>query len=186
MSIQDIPSMIDRQDESIRLTATSHIVLGMLERAGGQATPYALKQMLARGVGNFWSLQHAQLYTEPERLARAGLVEEQRERGGRRRRVYTITPAGRRALRDWLATPATGAGELRDPGLLQLFFGADPAAVGRAQRQVHAAKLSEYELLRATAGDHMREGERLALEAGIAHEREWVRFWGEREREARE
>ena len=176
---------MDGQEDSVRLTPTSHIVLGLIERAGGQATPYALKQMVARGVGNFWSLQHAQLYPEPERLARAGLVGEQRESGGRRRRLYTITPAGREALRDWLAAPATGAGELRDPGLLQLFFGADPAAVGRAQRQVHADKLAEYETLRATTGERMRTGERLALEAGLAHEREWVRFWSALERSPR-
>ena len=57
----------------IRLTPTSYIVLGLLE-AAGEATPYDLKQMVAVGLGNFWSLQHAQLYTEPERLAGAGYL----------------------------------------------------------------------------------------------------------------
>jgi len=161
----------------VRLTATSYIVLGLLARAGGQATPYALKQMAATSVGNFWTVQHAQLYTEPERLADAGLVEEERETGGRRRRRYTITAAGRAALDAWREAPVADRGELRDPGLLRLFFGADPEALGVAQVALHQAKLDEYESLHARAGQGLPSGERLALEAGIAHEREWVSFW---------
>lgn len=153
-------------------------MLGLLVRAGGEATPYTLKQMAARGVANLWSVPHAQLYTEPDRLARAGLVEEAREPGGRRRRVYTITDAGRAAFEAWLRTPASGRGELRDPGLLQLFFGADPAVVAPPQLTVHADKLAEYCTLWDGYAAEMPSGQRLALEAGIAHEREWVRYWG--------
>ena len=168
---------MDDQDRSPRLTATSYIVLGLLVRAGGEATPYALKQMAATSVGNFWTLHHAQLYSEPERLAGAGLVHEEREAGGRRRRTYSVTDAGRAALDAWLRSPAAVPGELRDPGLLQLFFGADRQALAGPQEALHAAKLREYETLFDVAGAHMPVGERLALEAGIAHEREWVRFW---------
>ena len=168
---------MDDQDPIPRLTATSYIVLGLLVRAGGRATPYALKQMAASSVGNFWTLHHAQLYSEPERLARAGLVDEEREAGGRRRRTYSVTDAGRSALDAWLMAPAAAPGELRDPGLLQLFFGADRGMLAGPQQALHAAKLHEYEALHSLAAARMPDGERLALEAGIAHEREWVRFW---------
>ena len=161
----------------IRLTPVSYIVLGLLERAGA-ATPYELKAAVAAGVGNLWSVQHAQLYSEPQRLAAAGLVAEQREAGGRRRRTYRLTATGREAFRSWLETPADGFTELRDPGLLQLFFGADPKRLAIAQHDLHARKLAGYEALHAQAGEAMPEGPRLALEAGIAHEREWIRFWG--------
>src|SRR3954449_3829684 len=127
-----------------RLTPTSYIVLGLLERLG-PSTPYELKRAHAQGMGNFWTVQHAQFYSEPERLAEAGLLSEEREEGGRRRRRYTkpdagrrapgggggedgrrgrhytITDAGRRALGEWLAEPtAELTVELRDPGLLKL------------------------------------------------------------------
>ena len=59
----------------LRLTPTSYIVLGLIE-AAGEATPYDLKRMVAVSLGNFWTLQHAQLYTEPERLAAAGHLSE--------------------------------------------------------------------------------------------------------------
>jgi len=61
-----------------RLTPIAFIVLCFVDWAG-QTTPYRLKQMVAASVGNFWTLQHAQLYTEPERLAQAGYLTEQRD-----------------------------------------------------------------------------------------------------------
>ncbi len=163
------------QDE-IRLTPTSLIVLGLLELAG-EATPYALKGMVAASVGNFWSLQHAQLYSEPERLARAGYLDEERERGGRRRRTYRLTPEGRRALERWRSEPTPGMTELRDPGLLQLFFGADRQRLARAQIEIHQRKLDEYLARKRTDPGGEPRGPWLALEAGIGHAREWVRFW---------
>ena len=161
-----------------RLTSVSYMVLGLVERAG-EATPYQLKQVAARSVGNFWSIQHAQLYTESERLAKAGLLSEEREKGGRRRRVYRITDAGRDALRAWLAAPATELGELRSPGLLQLFFGAEKGPLARAQIASHEETLAGYEALHAEAAGWLPEGQRLALECGIAHERVWLDFWRE-------
>ncbi|MDQ4040415.1 MAG: PadR family transcriptional regulator [Actinomycetota bacterium] len=162
--------------EEIRLTPVSYIVLGLLSWAG-EATPYDLKRLVASSVGNFWSLQHAQLYTEPERLTRAGLLTETREEGGRRRKRYRVTDAGRAALRAWLAEPTGELTELRDPGLLKLFFGADPAALARVQLESHRAKLAEYEELQRSPRLQELAGPRLALEAGIGHQREWIRFW---------
>ena len=169
--------MMDGQATAIRLTPVSYIVLGLIARAG-EATPYELKQLVAAGIGDLWSVQHAQLYSEPERLARAGLLSERREEDGRRRKLYRITGDGRDAFETWLRTPATGFTELRDPGLLQLCLGAEPAPVGRAQLELHRRKLAEYEALHAAAAAEMSLGARLTLESGIGHEREWVRFWG--------
>ena len=46
------------------------------------------------------------------------------------------------------------------------------------QLEIHRAKLAEYEELRAGAGGaEARGGPLVALDAGIAHEREWVRYW---------
>lgn len=159
-----------------KLTPTSHIVLGLLD-AAGEATPYDLKQMVARSVGHFWSIPHSQLYSEPERLARAGYVKEQRERGGRRRKHYSLTDKGRKALEEWLATTAEEMPELRDPGILKLFFGADPGSLAAAQLESHKQRLALYEEFSKHAAADGRTGPLLALEAGIGHEHEYVRFW---------
>ncbi len=162
--------------QGLKLTATSFIVLGLLERAG-EATPYELKQLVAGSVGNFWSVPHSQLYAEPERLAGAGLLRECRETEGRRRRLYSLTEAGGDALDAWRREAPQALPELRDPGLLKLFFGADARALAAVRRDAHRAKLAEYEVRRALdAGDGPR-GPWHALDAGIAHEREWVSFW---------
>jgi PadR family transcriptional regulator AphA len=160
----------------IRLTPTSYIVLGML-RAAGESTPYDLKRGVAASLGNFWSLQHAQLYSEPERLAAAGYVTERREQRGRRRKHYKITDRGRRALAQWLKEPTDDLPELRDRALLKIFFGADPAALAPRQLAAHRAKLEEYEQILELGGEHLPEGVLITLEGGIAHEKQWLRFW---------
>lgn len=159
-----------------RLTPTSYIVLGLLE-AAGEATPYDLKRVVAASLGDFWSLQHAQLYAEPERLAAAGYLSERREAEGRRRKHYKITSDGRKALRQWLAEPTDELTELRDPGLLKVFFGADPKRLAKSQLPAHRRRLADYEDLSEQLGDETPRGIRLSLEAGIGHEREWIRFW---------
>jgi PadR family transcriptional regulator, regulatory protein AphA len=162
--------------QGIRLTSTSYIVLGLLELAG-ESTPYGLKQLVSTSVGNFWTLHHAQLYTEPERLAKGGYVSEKRETGGRRRRLYDLTAKGRKALDEWRAESTSSLGELREPAVLKLFFGADPAQLASAQIPAHRAKLEEYEAIRDGMPDDVPDGPRLALEAGIRHELTSIEFW---------
>ena len=164
--------------QEVRLTPTSYIVLGLLEWAG-ESTPYRLKQLVATSVGYFWTLQHAQLYTEPERLAKGGYVTEKREEGGRRRRLYAITEKGSRAFEQW-RTESTGAlAELREPAVLKLFFGADPAALAVAQIPANRGRLAEYEAIRDSMPENVPEGPRRALEMGIRIERATIAFWEE-------
>jgi PadR family transcriptional regulator, regulatory protein AphA len=162
--------------QEVRLSAVSYVVLGFVEWAG-EATPYRLKQLVAVSVGNFWTLQHAQLYSEPERLAKAGFLTEERERGGRRRKMYSITDKGRRALEDWRVEPTDAIPELRSAALLKLFFGAEPAAVAPLQVEAHRRKLAEYEAIRGSMPDSVPEGPRLALDAGIASTRQQIQWW---------
>jgi PadR family transcriptional regulator AphA len=159
-----------------KLTPTSFIVLGLLELAG-ESTPYELKQGAASTLGNFWSVQHAQLYSEPERLANAGYLKERREEGGRRRRHYSVTPKGRRALEQWREAPTDQLSELRDLALLKLFFGADPAPLAELQLEAHRQKLADYEAMRAADPGTGARGPWRALDSGIGHGREWIRFW---------
>jgi PadR family transcriptional regulator AphA len=164
-----------------RLTETSYIVLGLVEFAE-PATAYDLKQMAQFSTVDFWAVPHTQLYTECARLAREGLLSERREEVGRRRRIYCLTKGGRQALADWLAEPTDELDEVRDPGTLKLFFGGDPAMLATAQLAAHKRRLEGYRRLRADVPD-MPNGMRLALEAGIGHEREFIRFWTARLRD---
>jgi PadR family transcriptional regulator, regulatory protein AphA len=160
-----------------QLTQTSYVVLGLLARAG-EATPYDLKQVVSATIGGFFSIPHSQLYAEPERLARAGYLSERRERSGRRRKHYSVTDKGRRALREWLRTPTEELYELRDPGLLKLALGADPQALAEAQLAAHQERLEEFRgIARMLEMADAPQQQRLVAEAGIGHSKEYVRFW---------
>lgn len=173
-----------------RLTSTSYLVLGLLAREG-PSTPYELERHVRATLGNFWSFPHTLLYSEPPRLAALGLVRETRETDGRRRRVFTITTEGESALSAWLDRPSSASTELRDLGLLQLFF-ADLASVGARERlaeqqlAIHSAKLIAYQederLERRPGGP--RKGELTVehwrgqtLPMGLLYEGAAVEFW---------
>lgn len=131
------------------LTPVSYVVLGLLARDGA-STPYELKAAVKKGIAFFWPFPHSQLYSEPERLAGLGLVKEEREEEGRRRRVYRITSEGRAALREWLATPAEELPQIRSLALLKLFLGRfaraeDIAALADAQRAALSRGFEESE-----------------------------------------
>jgi DNA-binding PadR family transcriptional regulator len=159
------------------LTPTSYIVLGLLAEEPG--TPYDLKARVAAGLGNFWSVQHAQLYTETARLASEGFLDEHRETEGRRRKTYSITRAGRAALSAWLEEDAVGElPEIRDPGLLKVYLGADPKVIAAAQVDAHKARLKEWENLKvALSTFEVPTGPGITLDAGINYARVSVKFW---------
>jgi len=172
------------------LTSTSYLVLGLIEREG-PSTPYELKRHVAATIGHFWSFPHALLYKEPPRLVELGLLTEEREADGRRRRLFTITDLGRAAIKAWLAKPSQEPTELRDAGLLQLFFADlgstdDREALAVAQLATHRAALARYEDDRRAEGilngrdsavrtvEHWRG---VTLPMGLLYERAAVGFW---------
>jgi PadR family transcriptional regulator, regulatory protein AphA len=167
---------------STRLSETSYIVLALLNRVQ-PATPYDLKLLADRSTIDFWTVPHAQLYSECARLAREGFLTEEREQVGRRRRFYSITDIGSEALEAWLDTPIEELEEVRDLGILKLFFGADPNQLASTLLPMHEERLKRYEGYVAlrdqarAAGTDVPRGAWLALQAGIGHEREYVRFW---------
>jgi DNA-binding PadR family transcriptional regulator len=113
-----------------------------------------------------------------------GLLDEEQEEGGRRRRSYSITPAGREALDDWLAEPAEDRTEIRDLGLLKLFFGelsttGDVAALAEAKERGHRAALGSYERLRDDLQGIATPAELATLELGLRYERTAADFWAE-------
>ena len=161
----------------ISLTPTSYIVLGLVGKAG-EATPYSLKQMAAATIGNFFSIPHSQVYAEPERLAGAGYLSVRREDSGRRRKHYSLTARGRKALAEWLESPTEEMYELRDPGLLKLAMGSDAKALARAQLPAHEERLRRFqEISRVLEASGAPIEQRLVVQSGIGHEREYVRFW---------
>ena len=73
------------------------MLLAVLE--DGPRHGYAIMEVLRTGSGGRFDLPTGTIYPALHRLERAGLVQTSwAEAGGRRRRLYELTPAGRRAL----------------------------------------------------------------------------------------
>jgi PadR family transcriptional regulator AphA len=164
--------------QELKLTPTSFIVLGLLDAAApDEATPYDLKRAMALSVDNFWSTPHAQVYREPERLAAGGYLTERREETGRRRRFYAITDRGRAAVQEWRARMPDELPEMRVPGVLKLFFGADPVVLAQNQIEMLEAKLAESRALRAELLAVIAPGQLRALDLGIAMYEAMIEIW---------
>jgi len=158
-------------DGQTRLTGTSYAVLSLLELSG-PATPYDLKQALERSIENFWPVPHTTFYAEPARLAAAGLLTERQEDGGRRRKLYALTDAGRDALKEWANSPELAPPQLREEAVLKIFAGGDPLPILRARSEWHRAKLAELEgYLEAIGDDPLWRGVRASLQVGVSYNR---------------
>jgi PadR family transcriptional regulator AphA len=116
----------------------AYVVLGMVRL--GARSGYEIKQAVELSIRFFWTISQAQIYPSLLQLERAGLVRGHSEPQGRRpRRVYEITPAGEAALEAWLRQDQPIPFELRDVGLLKLFF-ADALQPGDALALVGAVR----------------------------------------------
>jgi DNA-binding PadR family transcriptional regulator len=102
------------------LSTTSHALLGLL--ALQPWTTYELAQQVRRSLNWFWPRAERKLYEEPKRLVAAGLATAREEHTGRRKRtIYQITAAGRRALATWLGEPSAPP-ITENEALVRVFF----------------------------------------------------------------
>lgn len=104
-----------------RPTATSFALLGLI--AIQPWTASELVEQSKRSLHWFWPRSEAHMYAELKRLVERGHAEAESVEGRRRQRTrYSITPAGRTALEDWLESepaPAT----LEVEGFLRMMLG---------------------------------------------------------------
>ncbi|HPU14058.1 MAG TPA: PadR family transcriptional regulator [Aeromicrobium sp.] len=164
---------------SSELTTAAYLILGMI-RFSGTTTPYELKAMAESTVDPFWALPHTQIYTQCDKLVELGMLTEDRQTEGRRRRTLTITDSGLEALDGWLGDSSYVPIESRDLGILKLFFGADPQVLGPVQILEHQKTLAKYEQMERDMPEGMSAGVLGTLQFGLEYERWMVKFWTER------
>jgi DNA-binding PadR family transcriptional regulator len=106
---------------------TEYVILGLLSIEGRQSG-YDMRRTIQGSVGYFWGESFGQIYPALKRLSGAGLIAANRQASNGRagRQEYSLTPAGRERLREWLAQPYR-LDPPRDEFLLKLFFGREAA-----------------------------------------------------------
>src|SRR5215210_8690995 len=96
---------VESKSQDRALTTTSYAVRCVL--ALRPHSTYHLTRQMRLSLHFLWPRAESNVYAEPGRLVAAGLAEAREEWNGRRRRtVYSITQAGRRALGAWIARPS--------------------------------------------------------------------------------
>ncbi|MCU1640307.1 MAG: putative transcriptional regulator [Nocardia sp.] len=161
----------------------------------GESSGYDLAKGFDASVANFWMATPQQLYRELDRMAADGLIATRVVQQERRpnKRLHSLTPAGRAALREFIAAPSKPTA-IRDELMVkvQAMATEDSLAVQTSVAELAAratAKLARYERLRlrllagrseqAYLSEAERIGPYLTLLRGIAFEQEnlrWAQF----------
>jgi DNA-binding PadR family transcriptional regulator len=154
-------------------TRLGYAILGLLgqqERSG-----YDLRKTFSATPFDHFSDSPGAVYPALRRLQKKGWIAGAAPDGGRRRRTFRLTAAGRRAWRAWLGRPATRAEVVGDLDLLMIRFAFMGEVLPRAAavrfldglvRELEA-HVGELRLFReAHVGDLVPTG-RWAFDAGL-------------------
>ena len=149
----------------------------------GPKSGYDVAKHFEQSVGFFWHARHSQIYRELGKLRdkQWAVSNEIAQTGKPNRVVYTITGAGRDALRAWSREP-TEPMDIKDDFLVQLYGiesidldGLRASLLLRLERHQdrHAQYAAKHEAL--SSGTTLSDlGQHLALEIGVRWEREWA------------
>jgi DNA-binding PadR family transcriptional regulator len=149
-SAKDPLPATDHRKRSEPLTVSEYGILGLL--SFGEKSGYELFRFADRSIGFIWAPAKSQIYKVLPRLAAMGLSQtrlvEQSQRPDKQ--LHRLTPAGRRALRQWLTRVEID--DDPDIYLLKIFFGrqAGQAALAdqvSAYRDQITERLTRYEEL---------------------------------------
>lgn len=167
----------------MELSPTAYVILGMVSRE--PRSGYEIKAAVDSTTRFFWAASYGQIYPELKRLSEAGLVEGvDASQGDRKRTRYAITADGKAELKDWLRKPPE-ASEMREEGLLKLFFSGvlKPAEAVETLRAMRKRRLELSEQLRVMEPQKMENVEDpyplMVLRAGIEYN-DWFAGWCER------
>jgi DNA-binding PadR family transcriptional regulator len=107
-----------------KLNELEGVALGMIHKSG-PCTPYALRMELRASPSSRWRASAGAIYPLLARLESEGLIRASEDGDdGRGRKLLTITPAGKRALKRWIKEIASPdlISEAIDPLRTRIFF----------------------------------------------------------------
>ncbi|MEU0235164.1 MULTISPECIES: PadR family transcriptional regulator [unclassified Streptomyces] len=120
----------------------------------GPASGYELAKTFDDVINQVWQAKHSQIYPELAKMVESGAVTVEETGGGRGRKTYTITDAGRAEIDEWVGHPEPHRAVRNETALRAFLLPLLPpdraAALMRALAEQHAALLDD--LLKDRAG----------------------------------
>jgi DNA-binding PadR family transcriptional regulator len=146
-----------------RLSELEGVVLGMLWSMGPK-TAYSIRQIFLKSPSPHWATSAGTIYPLMKRLHERGHIRSERHATGRREGLlYTVTPAGLKALRRWIGPhpPPIATAIPVDPLRLRLrFMGVlndrDQETLIKSARRDLIEWLKKFE---AEAAQHRKDGD---------------------------
>jgi DNA-binding PadR family transcriptional regulator len=104
------------------LSLTEWAVLALVDQGATHGFDVARELDETGAIGRIWTVRRPLVYRAIETLVAAGLLAQAGTAEGRgpRRRLLEITPAGSRAVRDWLGRPVAHVRDVRTELLVKL------------------------------------------------------------------
>ena len=138
-----------------RENRSQYAILSLLRL--GPMSGYDIKAASESLLSHFWAESFGSIYPILKKLEEREQVrsyEDKRQSGARGRRVYKITTAGRKTLRDWLARPPVQR-SLRDELYLKLFNATYvPAEIHRSHIEQLQTQLTQ---LKRELAEHLQQ-----------------------------
>ena len=175
----------------MKLSATAKVILGML--AARPRSGYEIKQLVDSSARFFWTASYGQIYPELKKLEKAGLIAgADSSTGARQRTTFKLTADGKRAAQEWISGPPEVL-EIRDEGLLKLFFAGSidakrAADIARERAAISREKAAQLRAIEAAVDEAGQpEGPEVDPDAGSLtvlrygiEMSEWQADWFER------
>ena len=158
-----------------------YALLGLL--AARPLSGYELAKLFDGELRNVWAAKHSQIYPELARLSEDGLIR-QSSSGARNRKTYSITAAGKTALRKWLLDTEPDR-SYRHEAMLRVAFlwvlePEQAAEYLQREEQFHRAQLAVFkEVHRIRPSGAAQKAQHLASEWGLRFERalaDWAQW----------
>ncbi len=170
------------------LSELEAFVLGLIWQ-GGPCSPYDIRRQMQRSPSTQWSASAGAIYPLVGKLERHKLVQRKADPADQRRRqLYRVTAAGRKALAEWLGPPLApeAVTVTYDPLRTRVrFLAALPAAKRRAWVLAAAEALQEVERRVRAWQEHDATDEAFAqfltrnAELELGARRQWIAEVGE-------
>lgn len=169
-----------REEAADRLPPGDYVFLSFL--LYGPMSAYDVKKAMAGSVAHFWSTAHSQVYQQASRLLRDGYLKEKEQPEGRRRKVLSLTPRGRREVVRWLREPASRE-QLFSEMLVKTFFAPQAGDLEATRRMLEheleeaLVQLEDYEGLMSQIRDvEALRYPAMTLDMGIRVSRAWIEW----------